>query len=169
VFVVKGRSILKGISSVECLVLISLTIVAAGLYGSKAHVVSQANTDDAVFAVAASFASGVLFAHQQWQLNGHVDGNNVDNLQAFRQNNLNMTFNGWPRGKTGDDNHSNMTHQSCTELWQGLVDDRWQDKFTVTAITANTASLGACRYTAVQADGFIEYDVKRGRVILTMG
>ena len=90
----------------------------------------------------------------------------VDDLEGFRLNHLNMTFNGWPRSTSGEENHASMTRDTCAEIWQELVDDRWKEGFITTAEVGN---LGLCRFTAINMEGVVEYDVRRGRVKLTVG
>lgn len=157
---------IAGFSSLEGIILLSLVAIAMVLLVSKSQLVEKAKSDDILFIAASSLASGVVFARQQWKNNGHKDGDAVDDLLGFRAKNMNMTFNGWPRSTTGPDNHTHMTVKSCTEVWQGLVEDRWQDTFIT---NAESGSLGVCRYYSTDSDGYVEYDVKRGRVVLTIG
>ncbi len=156
----------KGITSLELVIVISLIVVVAGLITSKRHFLHKAMADDALFSAAASLATGALLSHQKWQSNGHADGDDIDDLQGFRRGHLNMTFNGWPRGISGTDNHTSMTRETCSEIWQELVDDRWKDGFSVSVENSN---LGLCRFTAVNTEGVVEYDVRRGRVKLSVG
>ncbi|MEC8011129.1 MAG: hypothetical protein VX185_10245 [Pseudomonadota bacterium] len=156
----------RGISSIELIIVVALVTVALGVLASKRHFAHQARADEALFSAAASLATGVLFAHQQWQRNGHTDGDDVDDLEGFRLNHLNMTFNGWPRSTSGEENHASMTRDTCAEIWQELVDDRWKEGFITTAEVGN---LGLCRFTAINMEGVVEYDVRRGRVKLTVG
>lgn len=156
---------IQGLSLVELIVVLSSLGLVVGIVASKSYFADRSDLDELVFAAAASLASGVWFAHQQWQENGHQDGDAVHDLQGFRANNFNMTFNGWPRGLSAQENHTNMTKSSCQEIWSGLVEDRWQNSFSV---SAEAGSLGLCRFTSANSDGVVEYDVKRGRVILTM-
>lgn len=157
---------IRGLSIVELMVVVFSLVLVFGVFGSRQYFTEQSKVDEIVFSAASSLASGVWFAHQQWRKNGHQDGDAIDDLQGFRRDNFNMTFNGWPRGLTEQANHTNMSVSSCQEIWMGLVDDRWQDDFQV---SAESGSLGLCRFTSVGSDGVVEYDVKRGRVVLTMG
>ena len=156
----------KGLSRVESLVLLVGLCLFGFVFSFKGLLSEQHKADESVFSAAASLASGVLFAHQHWKKNGFKDGDEVDNLAGFRHGTMNMTFNGWPRGQTDTENHTNMTMTACTEIWQGLVEDRLQPKFEV---SGSGVSSGVCRYQSVQTNAQVEYDVKRGRVKLEMG
>lgn len=122
-------------------------------------------SENMLFAAAISLASAASLAHQQWETNGHSELDKVDNLSSFRRNNLNMTFNGWPRGLTGSTNHSMMDNLSCQEVWQALVADRWHDQFYV---FVNDLNQSICKFKAKNQAGSVEYDVRRGLVRLNM-
>ena len=122
--------------------------------------------DERSFAAAASLATGVFFAHRQWRENGYTEGDVVSNLEGFRRGDFDMTFSGWPRGTSDDGHHTNMSQTSCEEIWSGMVEDHLQSAFTA---SAEAGSLGVCRYFGMKSASVVEYDVKRGRVILTMG
>lgn len=161
----KKRERLKCCFGVKGIILLSLVVIAMLLLVSKSKIIEDVDSDDIVFAAASALASGVAFAHQQWRDNGHSDGDDVDNLNYFRQKNINMTFNGWPRSTTGFENYTHMTKQTCSEIWNSLVGYRFQDRLS---ISAEFGSLGLCRFYFNQANGLVEYDVRRGRVILTI-
>lgn len=157
----KGKLSLGEWFALSCTTALMCVVIFAQNY-----LADKSAADEQVFAAAASLAGGVLFAHRQWRENGFQDGDSAVNLQGFRRETFDMTFNGWPRGTSANQHHTNMTQLSCSEIWLGLVDDRWRKNFT---ISADAGGLGLCRFNATKTDGVVEYDVRRGRVVLTMG
>jgi len=107
----------------------------------------------------------VVIAHEQWQVNQHHVGDNIDNLQGFGFNNLNMTLAGWPRGISGSANTTSVNQQACKEIAHAFLAEKEKKLFKM--FQANGA-LGLCRYNFKEDKSYIDYDVRRGSVLLVI-
>jgi len=152
-----------GATQLEIGVVVALFCVVVALALPRLQVVDQTEQEHELYSAASSLAANVMFAQQAWQQQGYKDGDQIDDLPKFLQQNLNMTFNGWPRGSSGKENHTNMDQLACREVWQSLVDTRWSS-----SVASITPAGSRCRYRATHVDGYVDYDVRRGRVTLTM-
>lgn len=113
---------MKGFTLIELVVVISviaiLAMVALPRFADLTDDAHRANVDGTYGA----FAIGVNLVHAQWIAKGKPS--NVDDLQGFGDENVNLSERGWPVGSVGADNSISMNLQKCIEIWDALLVDQ---------------------------------------------
>lgn len=124
-----------------------------------------------------AIAAAVALAHAQWIANGHIAGDEIDNLLDFGNNDLNMTLDGWPRGASGVANSTMMNGRECMELWRGLLQSGapsvgmviGSDYLVKSVIDVNGANTDCLFiYQLDRANNTIRYDADEGIVTTTI-
>jgi prepilin-type N-terminal cleavage/methylation domain-containing protein len=167
---------IKGLTLIELVVVIAMIGVFAA---ALPHVTNaKENTHEAaLIGTGGAIAAAVALAHAQWIANGHITGDEIDDLQAFGNEDINMTIEGWPRGVSGLENSASMDVAQCVDVWRGLLQvgapsvavDVGSD-YLVTSVTDVNGESMDCLFT-YQHDSVtntIRYDADEGVVTTTI-
>ncbi|MBV1884434.1 MAG: type II secretion system GspH family protein [Pseudomonadales bacterium] len=158
-----------------------LVIAIMGVLAATAlpHYIHQ-HTDTheaALSGVGGAIAAAVALSHAQWIANGHEDGDDVDDLSQYGNENLNMTPLGWPRSASGLNNSPAMVEAECIEVWNGLLQEgapsvatKYGSDYRVTTVADVNGKSLDCLFTYQQdsAANTIRYDADEGIVTATI-
>jgi prepilin-type N-terminal cleavage/methylation domain-containing protein len=166
----------KGFTLIEMVVVIAMI----GMLAAALPLVTNAKEyshEAALIGTGGAIAAAVALVHAQWIANGHVKGDEIDDLRAFGNEEMNMTVEGWPRGISGLENSASMDVTQCVEVWRGLLKvgapsvatDVGSD-YLVTAVSDVNGKSMDCLFTYQHdsATNTIRYDADEGVVTTTI-
>jgi len=172
-----GKTRNVGFTIIELVVVIAILGVLAATALPRFMSVNDTAHEASLSGAGGAVAAAVALSHAQWIANGHVTGDDVDNLSGFGNEVLNMTVEGWPSGATGAANSPTMSTGQCIEIWQGLLQGSAPSvaaasgsDYQVSAVADLNGASSDCLYTYQQDSGInsIRYDADEGMVITTV-
>ena len=173
----KDQKLSEGITLIELVVVIAIIGVLAAAALPHFMSANESAHEDSLSGAGGAIAAAVALAHAQWIANGHIKGDDIDDLVAFGNENLNMTIEGWPRGASGLENSSIMNENQCIEVWQGLLQGgapsvavEMGSDYLVTAVADVNGQNIDCLFTYQKdsAANSIRYDADEGVVTTTI-
>lgn len=162
------KSAQKGFTLIELVVVIAILAILAAFALPRFAQLSEQAHQSSIRATAGALSAGVALVKVQWVSNGNTG--EVDNVQGFGNNDVDVTALGWPASVSGA-NDAIMTNDRCSEVWGGLLQSNAptvgvaQEEYVI-SLQADTNGGNDCVFT-YRADGqgsTIRYDADTGEI-----